>query len=91
MMINEGSITELNSRIDTPVTPMFFRPNFVVKGPPAFAEDDFNWVKIGDDTIFKVVMQCTRCVFTTIDPETGTKNSGGEPLKTLKRYVIAFA
>ncbi|XP_063704775.1 mitochondrial amidoxime-reducing component 1-like [Culicoides brevitarsis] len=87
MMINESSITELNSRLDNLiVTPMNFRPNFVIKGPPAFAEDDFQWVKIGDETTFRAVKPCTRCIFTTIDPETGVKDPNGEPLKTLRTY-----
>uniref|UniRef100_A0A336KLV4 CSON012456 protein n=1 Tax=Culicoides sonorensis TaxID=179676 RepID=A0A336KLV4_CULSO len=88
MMINESSITELNSRLDNPVTPMHFRPNFLVKGPPAFAEDDFQWVRIGENTIFKAVKPCTRCIFTTVDPETGVKDPLGEPLKTLKSYRL---
>jgi uncharacterized protein YcbX len=60
MMINESSIMELNSRIKTPVTPLNFRPNFVIKGPPAFDEDKWKWVKIGDELIFKNVKPCTR-------------------------------
>lgn len=87
MMLNENSIVELNSRLDNPIaTAMHFRPNFVIKGPPAFAEDDFQWVRIGQDTIFKAVKPCTRCIFTTVDPETGVKDANGEPLKTLKTY-----
>lgn len=84
--MNEASVTELNSRLDNPVTPLHFRPNFVVKGPPAFAEDDFDWVRIGMGTVFKAVKPCTRCIFTTIDPETGVKDTLGEPLKTLQTY-----
>lgn len=29
---------------------------------------------------------CARCVFTTVDPEDGSRNPNGEPLKTLKRF-----
>lgn len=86
MMLNESSVVELNSRLDNPVTPMHFRPNFVIKGPPAFAEDDFDWVRIGLSTVFQAVKPCTRCIFTTIDPETGVKDPLEEPLKTLQTY-----
>ena len=42
-------------------------------------------VKIGD-TVFRNVKLCTRCVFTTIAPGTGTKDDKGEPLKTLRSF-----
>lgn len=61
-MINEGSVMELNSHIKTPVTPSQFRPNFVVKGPAAFEEDKWKWVKIGNDAVFRNVKPCTRFV-----------------------------
>jgi uncharacterized protein YcbX len=60
MLINESSIADLNTRIKTPVTPLQFRPNIVVKGPQAFAEDSWKWVKIGDHTVFRNVKPCTR-------------------------------
>ena len=57
--------------------------NFVVKGAEVLEEDYWDWVKIGK-TIFRNVKPCTRCIFTTVDPETGKKNPKVEPLKTLK-------
>ncbi|XP_003702244.1 mitochondrial amidoxime-reducing component 1 [Megachile rotundata] len=84
-LINESSVAELNSRLDNPVIWEQFRPNFVVKGAVPYEEDSWEWVKIGD-VIFKNVMPCTRCIFTTIDPETGKKDPKAEPLKTLKSY-----
>lgn len=84
-LINEASVTDLNTRLEKPVNPEQFRPNFVIKGASAYEEDTWGWVKIGD-VIFKTVMPCTRCIFTTVDPETGIKNPKAEPLKTLKSY-----
>lgn len=80
-------MTDLNTRLEKPVNPEQFRPNFVIKGAAAYEEDTWGWVKIGD-VIFKTVMPCTRCIFSTVDPETGTKNPKVEPLKTLKRFII---
>lgn len=60
MLINEASIEELNSRIEKPVAPLWFRPNIVVKGPKAFEEDSWKFIKFGDRTIFKNVKPCTR-------------------------------
>lgn len=60
MLINESSIADLNSRIRKPVTPLQFRPNIVIRGPTAFEEDSWKWVKIGNQTIFRNVKPCTR-------------------------------
>uniref|UniRef100_A0A336M721 CSON010423 protein n=1 Tax=Culicoides sonorensis TaxID=179676 RepID=A0A336M721_CULSO len=86
MMINESSVDDLNSRLNFNVKPVLFRSNFVMKGPKAFEEDNYKWVKIGDETIMKVVKPCLRCLFTNVDPDTGKKREDGEPLNTLKKY-----
>ncbi|XP_015185949.1 PREDICTED: mitochondrial amidoxime reducing component 2-like [Polistes dominula] len=84
-LINKRSIMDLCSRLEEPVTTSNFRPNFVVKGANAYEEHNWDWIKIGD-IVFRNVKPCTRCIFTTIDPETGVKNPKVEPLKTLKSY-----
>ncbi|XP_011268142.2 mitochondrial amidoxime-reducing component 1 isoform X1 [Camponotus floridanus] len=84
-LINEASVADLNNRLDEPVTPLNFRMNFVVKGPSAYEEDKWDWVKIGD-VILRNLKPCTRCILTTVNPETGVKNTKLEPLKTLKSY-----
>lgn len=59
-----------------------FRPNVVVEGAPAWAEDDWRRLRIGDAT-FRAVKGCARCVLTTVDPDTAER--GREPLATLAR------
>lgn len=60
-----------------------FRPNLVVTGAPAWAEDGWRGVRVGG-VAFRVVKGCDRCVLTTFDPDTGEK--GREPLFTLARH-----
>jgi MOSC domain-containing protein len=59
-----------------------FRPNLVLEGAPAWAED--GWVggrlRVGD-AVFRVPKGCARCRVTTTDQETGER--GAEPLRTL--------
>lgn len=86
MLLNESSVDDLNTRIPTPVSSLNFRPNFLVRGPAAFAEDHWKWVKIGSDVIFRCNKPCTRCVFTNINPETAERSADNNPLKTLKAY-----
>ncbi|MFD8965562.1 MOSC domain-containing protein [Streptomyces sp. NPDC059568] len=60
-----------------------FRPNLVVAGTVAWAEDDWRRVAAGDVT-FRVARPCGRCVVTTTDQRTTER--GKEPLRTLGRY-----
>lgn len=87
MMMNKASVDNLNTRLTTPVNANFFRPNFLVDGSTAYEEDKWEWVKIGE-IVFRVVRSCYRCIFTTIDPETGIKDKNMEPLRTLRSYRL---
>ncbi|MDQ3132443.1 MAG: MOSC domain-containing protein [Acidobacteriota bacterium] len=84
LLIGTDSLTDLNGKLEKPLPMNRFRPNFVISGSEAFAEDSWKKIKIGD-TIFHVVKNCARCVITTIDQEKGAKN-GAEPLATLAKY-----
>ncbi|XP_028160139.1 mitochondrial amidoxime reducing component 2-like [Ostrinia nubilalis] len=86
-LINEASVDELNTRLsECQVTHRNFRPNFVLSGTAkAYEEDNWKFVKIGEN-VFEIIKPCTRCILTTVDPETGVRNSKTEPLETLKSY-----
>jgi uncharacterized protein YcbX len=60
-----------------------FRPNVVVSGTAAWAEDDWSRIAVGEVT-FRVVKTCGRCVVTTTDQTSADR--GREPLHTLGRY-----
>lgn len=51
----------------------------------SFSEDSWPWIKIGD-AVFRTVKLCTRCLFTTVDPDKGVKHPSKEPLETLQSY-----
>jgi uncharacterized protein YcbX len=70
---------------DEPVPMTRFRPNVVVTGAPAWAEDDWlgRRIRIGGVTL-RVVKPCSRCVMTTIDQESGER--GRQPLRILGRH-----
>ena len=55
-----------------------YRPPFVDE---PWAEDGWSRLQIGP-IAFRGPKLCTRCVMTTVDPDTGER-TGGEPLKTL--------
>jgi hypothetical protein len=83
LLISQHSLDDLNNRLVTPVPMNRFRPNVVVKGSGAFAEDRWKKIRIGT-MLFYVVKPCSRCITTTVDQETGIQ--GKEPLATLSRY-----
>jgi len=85
LLIGQASLDDLSQRIGRPMEMLRFRPNLVIEGSEAFAEDTWKRVRIGD-VEFRVVKPCSRCILTTIDPASGERSADREPLATLKTY-----
>lgn len=85
LLLSQASLGDLNSRLDRPVSERNFRPNLVIDGEVPFAEDGWKEIRIGD-VRFELMKPCERCVFTTIDPDSGEADPGREPLRTLGSY-----
>lgn len=86
LIVSEASLTDLNARLQTPVPMDRFRPNIVVSGCDAFAEDGWRQIRLGDLTL-DLVKPCDRCSITTVDQNTGDADrTGSEPLRTLATY-----
>jgi uncharacterized protein len=83
LLVGEASLADLNARLAAPVPMNRFRPNLVVSGSRAFAEDGWRHVAIGGIPM-QVVKPCARCVVTTTDQE--TLERGPEPLRTLATF-----
>jgi len=82
LIISENSLTALNHDMQLNLPMARFRPNLVISGCPAYAED--SWREITIDSIdFRLPKPCSRCAIPTIDPETA--QTGKEPLTTLNR------
>ena len=84
LLVSEASLEDLNQRLDIPVDMRRFRPNIVIKGCDAFAEDKFNSFTIADIDM-RGVKLCDRCPMPMNDPDTGVR-SGQEPIATLMKY-----
>ena len=82
LLISSASLDDLNGRLEHALPMTRFRPNFVVSGATAYAEDEWRELTIGEAT-FRNVKLCDRCTVTTIDAE---GNAGKEPLRTLATY-----
>ncbi len=82
LIISENSLASLNREMQLDLPMSRFRPNLVISGCPAYAEDSWREIKIGDID-FRLPKPCSRCSVPTIDP--ATAEVGKEPLTTLNR------
>lgn len=87
LIILQSSLDALNDALvaqGKPAVPITrFRPNIVIEDAPAWADDSWQTIRIGDIE-FDLVKPCTRCIMTTNDPETGER-ADNEPLMTLSK------
>jgi len=88
LLAAEESLAALNETVTgdgahDPLPMARFRPSVVVYGFPAWAEDDWRRLRIGD-AVFRAVKGCARCVITTLDPATAQR--GREPIASLARH-----
>ncbi|XP_033618154.1 mitochondrial amidoxime-reducing component 1 [Fukomys damarensis] len=84
LVLSEASLADLNSRLEKKVKATNFRPNIVISGCGVYEEDTWDELLVGN-TRLRRVMACSRCVLTTVDPDTGIMNRK-EPLETLRSY-----
>lgn len=85
LLIGQASLDDLSARVGRPLPMLRFRPNLVVAGSEPYAEDGWKRIRIGE-LEFRVVKGCSRCIMTTLDPQTGERSPDREPLATLKTY-----
>lgn len=88
LLINEASFEALQLRCPSNIVIEQFRPNLIIRGADAFAEDSWQTIRIGE-VIFDLVKPCSRCVLTTINTENGRKHPQSEPLRTLQQFRTA--
>ncbi|MGN8345565.1 MOSC domain-containing protein [Pseudomonas sp. SMV71] len=85
LLIGQASLEDLSNRVGRPLDMLRFRPNLVVEGSEAFAEDGWKRIRIGE-VEFRLVKPCSRCIMTTVDPHTGERDPNREPFATLQHY-----
>jgi uncharacterized protein YcbX len=87
LVTTTGSLAEVNEALaeasEDHVEMRRFRPNLVVEGVTARAEDAHRALDLGY-VVLDLVKPCDRCAVTTVDPDRGIR-TGGEPLRTLSR------
>ncbi|MGE0031484.1 MAG: MOSC domain-containing protein [Steroidobacteraceae bacterium] len=85
LMISNESLAELNQRLPEPIPMARFRPNVVIEGVAAHAEDQMVLFRLGP-VVLRGVKLCTRCSVTTTDQQSGARDPHQEPLRALGKY-----
>lgn len=83
LIVSQESLDFINNKLKKNVSMARFRPNIVVSGVEAFAEDGWKEVVIGGITL-RIVKPCSRCAIPSIDPLTGFRSA--ELIKVLRTY-----
>ena len=83
LVCNQSSLEELNRRMPEAIPMNRFRPNIVLGGLAAWAEDQVDTLTI-DPLTLRLVKPCTRCAIPSIDQATGERSS--DPLPVLRPF-----
>jgi len=85
LITTEASRADVSAKAGEDIAMARFRPNIVLTGGLAYAEDDWQTLTIGG-VVFDIVSPCERCILTTTDPVTQGRHPRSEPLRTLATY-----
>jgi uncharacterized protein len=83
LLTSESSLQFLLDRSSEPFDMARFRPNVVVRGAPAWVEDRWRTVLIGDATL-DIIVPWPRCAIPQVDQETAERHR--EPARVLKEH-----
>jgi uncharacterized protein len=85
LVCNQASLDDLNARLPDPVPMERFRPNLVLAGLPAWAEDEIETLGLGELTL-RLVKPCTRCTIPSVDQRTGAASTDPTPALRAFRF-----
>ncbi len=84
LVATTASLAAVNARLDHAVPMDRFRPNLVLDGADAWAEDGWSHLE-GDACRLRLASACARCKVITLDQHSGATPVRMEPLRTLTR------
>jgi len=85
LVCNEASLEDLNRRMPAKIPMDRFRPNLVLRGLPAWAEDGIDTLTIGP-LVLRLVKPCTRCTIPSVDQRTGLPSTDPAPVLRTFRF-----
>jgi uncharacterized protein YcbX len=88
LVCNEASLEDLNERLPERIPMERFRPNIVLRGLPAWAEDHIDTLTLGPVEL-RLVKPCIRCTIPSIDQQSGERST--DPAPALKQFRFSRA
>ena len=89
LVCNQASLEDLNTRMPEPIPMERFRPNIVLEGLSAWAEDRIATLAVGELTL-RLVKPCTRCTIPSVDQRTGSLSTDPAPVLRQFRFSTAL-
>ncbi len=84
LLVSQASLDDLNQKLEAAVTINRFRPNIVIDGVAAFAED--NWKDFSINQMdYHMAKPCSRCIMPSINPSKGIQDNV-KLLSVLNKY-----
>lgn len=85
LIATQASLEDFNDKLGYKVGMDRFRPNIVISGNSAYAEDQWQTIAIGDIEL-ALVKPCARCIMPSINPATASKEMAvNQTLQTHRR------
>ncbi|MGV6989263.1 MOSC domain-containing protein [Testudinibacter sp. P80/BLE/0925] len=85
LLTNLQSLAAVRQHCPVDVNMAQFRANLVIDNAPAFSENQWQHIQIGE-VRFINAKPCIRCMLTTRNPQTAELQPKAEPFRTLKKY-----
>lgn len=89
LVCNEASLADLNTRMPKAVPMARFRPNIVLRGLPAWSEDEIDTLTVGEVTL-RLVKPCARCTVPSVDQRRGVFSTDPGPVLRTFRFNKAL-
>ncbi|MGR6981445.1 MOSC domain-containing protein [Testudinibacter sp. P27/CKL/0425] len=85
LLTNQASLAAVQQQCPVDIEMAQFRANLVIDNAPAFSENQWKTIQIGE-VRFINAKPCIRCILTTRNPHTAELQPKMEPFRTLKKH-----
>ena len=90
LVTTTASLQAVSTLCHRPLDMRRFRPNVVIDGAQAWQEESWRKLRIGSMEL-DLVKPCTRCILTTVDPNTGVADPDRVPLLPMSKQKRGHA
>ena len=85
LVLGTASLADIEARLPGYGVAERFRANLLIEGASAWAEDSWHRLRIGEVEL-ELVKPCSRCIVVNVDPQGGSPDPDGQPLRALRDW-----